>query len=357
MDPSLALSRWGHPGQLRPTQDGLINRTWLVSAAGGEPAWDAVLQWVNPIFSTEVELDLQAVGAWLRQQGLVSPALRPTLDGMLWVEDDVVEPGRPGPGHWRLMDFVPGRTLHCLDTPEQAASAGALVGRFHRAMASWPGSFRKPMRHIHDTPARMAELRAALEACDGHPLAGPARDLGSAILDAWDRWQGTLDLPLRPCHGDLKISNLRFSTDGRQAICLLDLDTLGPQRLADELGDAWRSWCNPSGEDHPDAVCFDVELFQASARSWLQHGPPLSVAERDSLVPGIERICLELASRFCADAVADPTYFREDRDRFPQPGTHNLHRARVQRALAADARVASGSSQRFVRSICPADRP
>ncbi len=327
-----ALAAWGHGGRPIPADDGLINCTWLVGAPGADGAFDAVLQWVNPVFAPQVEQDIEAVTAWLQSRGMVTPRLRRLPDGALALPDTR--------GHWRLMDFVPGRTLHRLSSPAQAAAAGALLGRFHAAMADWPGSFAKPPRNIHDTPARMAELRAALHGADGHPQQGPARDLGQRILAAWDRWDGDLDLPMRPCHGDPKISNLRFAEEGDHALCLVDLDTLGLQRLADELGDAWRSWCNPAGEDTLASVRFDLDLFAASASAWLAHAPPLSDAERASLAPGIERICLELAARFCADAVAEQTYFREDRKRFPVQGDHDLHRARIQLRLADAARAA-----------------
>ncbi len=338
MEASDALRHWGVQGALQPTDDGLINRTWLVGDPLRGTRFQAVLQWVNPVFPVEVDLDIQAVSRWLVSQGLTSPSLRPLPDGSLSLPDDE--------GHWRLMDYVPGRTLTRLQTPHQAAAAGALLGRFHAAMAPWPGRFAKPPRRIHDTPARIAELARALDDAPGHPLATSVLAVGDAILEAWQRWDGDLDLPERPCHGDPKISNLRFATDRDEGICLLDLDTLGPQRLADELGDAWRSWCNPAGEDDLDGVHFDLELFEASAVAWLRAAPPLLPGEADSLVPGIERICLELGARFCADSLRSPTYFREDRARFPVEGSHDLHRARVQLALATSARRS--------RSLCEA---
>ncbi len=118
--------------------------------------------------------------------------------------------------------------------------------------------------------------------------------------------------------------------------------------IACEMGDAWRSWCNPAGEDDPDGT-FDLELFTASARAWLAAAPPLSAGELRSLVPGIERICLELAARFCADAVRN-TYFREDRETYPQRGHHNLIRARGQLALAVSARQARAECEAVVAS-------
>lgn len=324
LEPQEALAAWPIVGPVRPTPDpGLINRTFLV----GEPPV-AVLQWVNPIFDPAIHHDIAALVERLTGAGLESPRLLPTSAGGLWHED--------GDACWRLMRYVPGFTVHRLDGPARAHEAGALVGRFHAALTDWDHAFQAPRRNIHDTPARMAELETALAECTGHPLADPVRPLGEEILTDWRHWDGPLDLPERPCHGDLKVSNLRFAEDGR-GICLIDLDTLGPMSLSSEMGDAWRSWCNPVAEDKPEETRFDLGLFEASARGWLSTAPDLPIEERRALVGGVERIALELASRFAADAVRN-IYFREDRERWPEPGRHNLLKARGQLAFARSCR-------------------
>lgn len=338
LDPSHVARAWPVAGTPRPSADaGLINHTYLV---GAPP--QAVLQWVNPIFRPEVNRDIAAWAARLRSHGLRTPDVLPTRDGALWVDD-------PGGGCWRMLSFVPGATLHRLRGPAQAAAVGGLVGRVHAALDGWTPPRHAPVRRIHDTPARMAELRAALEAADGHPLAGPARELGQAILDDWGAWEGPTDAPDRICHGDLKVSNIRFDLSGARALCLIDLDTVGPMDLASELGDAWRSWCNPAGEDDPDGVRFDTALFEASARAFLAAGPRLTEVERAGLPGAPQRICLELAARFCADAVNN-AYFREDRAAFPQAGAHNLHRARCQHRLARAAASARAFCADVVRA-------
>lgn len=336
MEPSEALARWGRAELIRTAPDaGLINRTWEV----GDPPV-AILQWVNPIFKPAVHLDIEAVTSRLEARGLLTPRLLRTTEGGLWVDDSQ--------GCWRLMSYVPGRTVHRMDSPARAATSGALVGRFHAAVAGWSYTFEHCRPGAHDTPRHMATLAAAMEAGDAHPLAVPAQALGRQILDQWARWEGTLDLPERVCHGDLKVSNLRFDSAGERAICLLDLDTMASLPLAVEMGDAWRSWCNPAGEDDPDAVYFDLDLFEASATAWLAELGPLPEAELASLVPGVERICLELAARFCADALRN-TYFREDRQRFPEVGAHNLWRARGQHRLAVSARARATQASAVLR--------
>jgi hypothetical protein len=327
LQPDDALAAWDLPRPPRPIPEpGLINQTFLV----GDPPV-AVLQRLNPVFAPAVNLEIAAVTARLEEAGLQTPRVLPTRDGALWVAD--------GDASWRVLSYIPGRTLHRVPSPAIAHEAGRYVGVFHAALHGWDRRRVAPRRDIHDTPLRMKELREALDGCDGHRLAAPARALGQEILRDWATWDGALDLPERTCHGDLKISNLHFHPDRDEVVCLLDLDTVGPMDLSCELGDAWRSWCNPGGEDDPDAARFDIALFEASARGFLSTAPPLTGPERRALPAGPERICLELAGRFCRDAVLN-TYFREDRERYPGLGDHNLHRARCQLVLARSARSA-----------------
>ena len=130
-----------------------------------------------------------------------------------------------------------------------------------------------------------------------HNLEVPVRKLGNQILRGWEQWCGQLDLPTRACHGDLKISNLHFRSL-EQGICLLDLDTLGPGDYSIEMGDAWRSWCNPAGESNLEQTYFDLSLFEASANGWLAEMKSITAEEKKNLISGIERICLELSARF-----------------------------------------------------------
>ena len=61
-------------------------------------------------------------------------------------------------------------------------------------------------------------------------------------------------------------------------------------------------------------------------------GPPVLTEEWESIVPGFERIALELAARFARDAMEE-RYFGWD-PKFGTRGEHNLLRAKGQYSLA-----------------------
>ena len=240
---------------------------------------------------------------------------------------------------WRAPSWVPGRTLHGVADLTTAREAGAMVARWHEAVSDLDHRFSFSRPGAHDTEAHMAALRDSLDRHPTHRLRDAVAPLADRILRGWDTWSGRMDGPVAISHGDLKISNLRFDDTGH-ALCLLDLDTMGRLPLDIELGDAWRSWCNPRGEDtaEPD---FSVDVFRASARGYLGERD-LARETREALPGGIERICLELAARFAADA-SNETYFGWNPAIGATRGDHNLLRARGQLRLGELVRAQRAS--------------
>jgi Ser/Thr protein kinase RdoA (MazF antagonist) len=195
----------------------------------------------------------------------------------------------------------------------------------------------------HHTPTHVAHLLAALEAHRGHRLWSAVSAVTDGIASAWARWEGPGALPERVIHGDLKISNVRFV--GNEAHALVDLDTLARGTLEVELGDMLRSWCNRSSED-ADSPTFDVEVFAAALRGYRACAAEVTAEEWAAIVPGTERIALELAARFAADALNE-SYFGWN-PRFGGRGEHNLLRARGQLALARSIGLQRASLERVV---------
>jgi Ser/Thr protein kinase RdoA (MazF antagonist) len=310
--------------RLEPVPSGLINRTFLVERDGRR----AVLQRVSPIFPPGIHENIAAVTAQLRRRGLPTPELIPTRDGRLWAE-------RQG-AVFRLQSYVEGASFDRVETVGQARAAGALVGRFHAALDDLQHDFTHRRTGAHDTARHLERLAAAVAAHGGHRLAPVVAPLAAAIAGQAAGLPALPDLPPRVCHGDLKFNNVRFAAAAgparEQAVCLIDLDTVGPMPLAHELGDAWRSWCNRHGEDAEQAA-LDLDIFRAAAAGYRQGlGRVLADDEQGAVVLGVEWISLELAARFAADALEE-RYFGWDALRFAGRGEHNLVRARGQWSL------------------------
>lgn len=317
------LDAWGlADATLEPITRGLINATYALDAPSGARY---VLQRVNPIFDPRIHTNLLAVTEHLARAGLVTPRLVPTREDALIVEHE---------GVWRLLTRVEGVGFDALSDARQAEAAGRFVGRWHAALRDLDHEFVGLRAGVHDTARHLANLRRALEQHQAHRLYAEVEPLARALLDRADQLDALPQLAPRIAHGDLKINNLLFTSDApdADAHALIDLDTVGPMSLAHELGDAWRSWCNPASEDRLDAA-FDLDRFAASLRGWLQGSDESpSLDERLGLLLGPEWISLELAVRFAADAL-DERYFGWSSSRFASRGEHNLARAHGQWSL------------------------
>jgi len=326
--PAEVLAAWGLVDAAVTVEQigaGLINATFAVTDVGGAKM---ILQRVNPIFAPEIHRNIAAVTAALARAGVATPQLIPSVDGGLWHADQGAI--------WRMQEAIDGVSFNALVSPAQARAAARFVGRWHAALADLDHEFVGLRAGVHDTPTHLAKLERAVAEGGGHRLFGPVEGLARALLDAAAGLENLPACPLWVAHGDLKINNLLFAgTDevGRlEPVALIDLDTVGPMSLAYELGDMWRSWSNRATEDEPQARV-DLDLFEASWSGWVEGlGREIDGRERRALVLGPEWISLELAARFCADAIFED-YFGWDRARFAGRGEHNLARARSQWSL------------------------
>lgn len=343
--PAAVVAAWPalDAATLSPLSGGLINVTMRVKS----PAHDWVLQRLHPVFGAAVNANIHAVTTHLERSGLSTPTLVPTADGALWVSAD--------DGVWRMQTFMPGS--HAYDRmPSEtiAAEAGKLVARFHAAMAGFEHDYAFKRTGVHDTAAHVTTLQRALAAHPKHALFGDVEALADEALARLARLPTWDNLPTRHSHGDLKLTNLLFTTD-EKGLCLVDLDTVGHMPWPIEMADALRSWCNPAGEV-ATGVAFDTAVFAAAITAYAADaGAAWTAVERDALVPAIECICLELAVRFLADALNE-SYFGWDAAAFPSRGAHNLARAEGQLALARDVALKRGDLEAIVQAVWPAPR-
>ena len=340
--PKPVLHQWSrvHPRNARSFGTGLINHTYLVDVdeLPGLPdlpdlpdAFDEhplqrnmVLQRLHPVFAASVNHDIDAVTRHVQKKGMVTPRIVPTDGGALYVIDDDEKP-------WRALTYVRGHSIDRVDSSARAFAAGALVARFHAAVADLSYSYQHVRPGVHDMQKHRGHLDRALREHGAHRLFEAVKTTANDIFRAIPTLPDFSSLPVRHSHGDLKISNLLFDDVGN-GVCLVDLDTVGQMIWPYEMGDALRSWCNPKGED-VSQTSVDENIFSQAVHGYFSMGTTVSDDEVAALVAGVAAICMELSMRFLADALFE-SYFGYNAKKFPARGEHNLLRAQGQWALA-----------------------
>jgi Ser/Thr protein kinase RdoA (MazF antagonist) len=317
---------------------GLINRTWLIESGPDK----FVLQHVNRVFPAAINRDIDTLTRHLATKGLPTTRLVPTTDGGLWLD-------RPD-GVWRLLTFIEGVSLDSLGSAEQAHAAGVTLARFHRAVDDLRITFANARLGVHDTARHLANLESALDEHRDHSRYAEVAGLGAEILAQAARLPELSPTPDRIVHGDPKINNLLFERGTDRALCLVDLDTLTRMPLPLELGDAMRSWCNPASEDNAQGI-FAAEFFRPALQGYADEAAGwIEPDEWKLIVPATLTILVELAARFCGDALNE-SYFGWDPKRFDSRSRHNQVRAEGQLVVAKSLISQQAELENIVDSI------
>ena len=322
---------------LQLVSGGLINQTYLANTGEREDQ-KLILQRMNPIFDGRVCQDIDALTQYLDAKRLRTPKLVRTHTNALYVETKEQRT-------WRALTFIEGQTHHIVRDGRHAHAAGALVAGFHKALEDFDYTHVFSRGNVHHLQTHLDVLQKALAEHKDHRLFSDVAPLADHLLGAVNALPGFDDLPLRFSHGDLKISNILFDDDD-QGICLVDLDTTSKMVWPFEMGDAFRSWCNPGRED--EECVFDLKRFTGGLLGYASVFAEVTKEERERLVDGVCCITLELSARFLADALNE-SYFGFDGGRFETRGAHNLARAKGQLALFKSLNAHKSAAEKLVQ--------
>ena len=318
---------------------GLINDTYLCEFGEAGEARKYILQRINTIVfkhpeqvMENVEVVTSHIVDRLRREGVtdpyqVTPALIHTHEHASYHRD-------ASGTCWRMFHFIEsGVVFDRITDTGHAYEIGRGLGRFQFLVSDLdPGKLHDTLPGFHHTPKYLAEYDNALNADANRRAAELAaeaafvsrrRTLAPLLTDL----MSSGEIPLRIVHNDPKVNNFMIHKATREALCMLDLDTVKPGIVHADFGDCVRSAANPVGEDAEDLgdVTFDLPLFEAVAKGYLREaGAFLTNKEIELLPASVKVITFELGVRFLADYLRGDTYFKI---KYP---AHNLHRARVQ---------------------------
>lgn len=321
-----------------PYGNGHINDTYAVtcSLAGGSVRF--ILQRLNPVvFPDRAGLmrNMIAVTGFLRKAVIRDGGdpereclrLIPLKDGSPYLTDESGDV-------WRATQFIENTDAYLVaESPEMFSSAGEAFGKFMARLGGFDASsLFEVIPRFHDTPDRYARFLASLErnaagrmdeAKDEIAFVRERGEGCSVITDALERGE----VPVRVTHNDTKLNNVLIDTATKEAVCVIDLDTVMPGSMLYDFGDAVRVGCSTAKEDERDLslVDFDLGLFRAFTEGYLAGaGRSVTAAELGLLPDAARLMTFECGMRFLTDFLDGDTYFKTA---YPE---HNLVRARTQ---------------------------
>lgn len=245
-------------------------------------------------------------------------------------------------GFWRLSNYVPSVTYDTCSDLSVVRSAGEAFGHFQMMLADFDaGSLYYTIPDFHDTRKRYRKLREDMESDPCGRVAEvraeldwllAVEDKACALTDMFNRGE----LPLRVTHNDTKINNVLFDEKTREALVVIDLDTVMPGLVGHDFGDAIRFAANFVEEDSPrdNEAGVNLNVYWAFAEGFLkQTAATLTEKEVQTLGLSCFALACELATRFLDDYIVGDKYFKIKSTK------HNLVRTRCQIALAKDMLV------------------
>lgn len=239
-------------------------------------------------------------------------------------------------------------------TPEEFYQAGFGFGRFQRYLADFPVTeLVETIENFHNTPLRVEKLKQTIKE-DKFDRVKTCNDIIEYVLkyekdaDLVTKGIGNGEIPLRVTHNDTKLNNILFDEKTKEALCVIDLDTVMPGSMLYDFGDAIRYGASTAAEDEVDLdkVSVNLELFESFARGFVsQLKDSITPKEAELMAFSAKLMTYELVVRFLDDYLSGDCYFKTS-----YPG-HNMIRARNQMKICQDMDLKMDQMNKIIEDI------
>ena len=324
--------------EVRPLGEGLINDTYLVETKGDTD--DYVLQRVNTNVFPDVAMVMQNID-------IVTSHIRKKLEdaGAQDLKHRVLQfvPSRAdasklyvnvGGNFWRLMVYIDHTVTKQEVNPENAEAAGKAFGQFQKMLSDVPYTLGETIKDFHNMEFRLQQLKEACKENRAGRLAqSEVQELLSELnkraeeMTVAERLYREGQLPKRICHCDTKVNNMLFSEDGKEVLCVIDLDTVMPSFIFSDYGDFLRTAANTVAEDEADfaKINFREDIYLAFTRGYLSEAKAFLTPKEIEMLPFAVKLFPYMQSvRFLWDYINGDKYWKVGYEK------HNLVRAQNQ---------------------------
>jgi Ser/Thr protein kinase RdoA (MazF antagonist) len=356
------FSPQGNILSILPYGSGNVHDTFLVTLAGATEN-KFILQRLNTRIFSQPERVMQNIRT-LSEHARNQLHLFPQKTGRQWEVPQIITTltgfdlwKDPNGSIWRALSFINrARSFDTIQDLDHAREVGYALGMFHRLTHNLPvESLFDTLEGFHITPGylrhfdqflseRKIKKSPELAFC----LRFVTRRRTTITVLERAREQGRLQL--RPIHGDPKVNNVMIDTVTRQAVSLVDLDTVKPGLIHYDIGDCLRSCANPLGEETErwEEVRFQPDLCRAILEGYLdQTRDHLNDYDYAYLFEAVRLIALELGLRFLTDFLEGNIYFKVKDPR------QNLIRALVQFKLTESIESQEPEIQTIIKEQIP----
>lgn len=315
-----------------PMGCGHVNKTYLLKT---DKAF-YTFQQINSVVFKDVNAIMENIVAVTEHINKKRPTVTvvKTLDGKDYYTD--------GQDYFRVMTFFDGIVKNKSESADDMLIAGRGFGRFQADLSDYKGKLNITIPNFHNTPMRYLNFTKAVGEADALGFTERKNKALSLISDYAER-KNTADsltkplddgkIPFRVTHNDTKINNLVLNVDGKEPLCVIDLDTVMQGSLLFDFGDAIRSGGTTAAEDEPDVslIKFKLEHFSAFLEGFGgELKGVITENERKLLALSARIMTYECGMRFLTDYLQGDVYFKTA---YPE---HNLVRAASQMALVKD---------------------
>jgi Ser/Thr protein kinase RdoA (MazF antagonist) len=291
---------------------GLINQTWKVTAKGK----NFILQRINDnVF---------------KEPGKIATNVRLLADHLTAIESDYflvsaikTESGEElahetGKGYFRLTPFIENsKTIHVVETPEQAYEAALQFGRFSSTFSDFDArQLHVTIPNFHDLAYRYKQFENALLTGNPQRVSACSNEIDQIrsyahLVDEYNRTLRNPVFKLRVTHHDTKISNVLFDLNNK-GVCVIDLDTVMPGYFFSDVGDMMRTYLSPTNEEETDFSKILVRpMFYHAIVQGYSEGmkDALSIEEQESFFLAGQFLIYMQALRFLTDYLNNDVYY------------------------------------------------
>lgn len=308
------LFQFGIPAEnfgVVPFGSGLINNTWKICDAQGNPAY--ILQKVNQqIFKKpeDIAFNTRLIDRYLKKNFtdyvFVSPVVGIAGDELVRHYDF----------YYRMFPFIKNsHTIDVVERPQQAYEAARQFAKFTKLLSGLDAEkLRITLPDFHNLPLRYRQFEMAVQQGDPARIE-QSKDLikvikqHKRIVDAYERCKQ--HFTVRVTHHDTKISNVLF--DGHdKGICVIDLDTVMPGFFISDLGDMMRTYLCPVSEEEKDfsKIIIRQEFYDAVVSGYLSEmGATLNETEQQYFNYAGEFMIYMQSVRFLTDHLNNDSYY------------------------------------------------